>query len=220
VAQADLMIDSFGTTQSLTVVGTTSTASSWVSGSDMIGGHRGVQLELATPYKGRDGVDVAMDSSGVLEFTQGSGTGTALLVWDGRDSGSVPDVSATGFVPGKDFSAGDPNAGLAFDVLFNDSPLNLSFTLYNGANPFNYTYSLPGGTASLGSHFIPFSAFSSQLDARDVSAVSLLIDGRVTAGADVTLDNLHCVSTVAPEPSTWLLICLAGLGLGIYRMKK
>ena len=217
--QADIIIDSFGTPQSLTVTGTSATASNWVSGSDMVGGQRGVQLDLASPQKGRDTVDVAIDPSGVLDFSQGSGTGTALLVWDGRSSGSVPAVNPSGLGK-RDLTQGDPNAGLAFDVLFNDLPIDLSITLYSGSNPYTSTIALPGGNVSLGSYFISYSAFPTGLDPTKVGAITLLIDGTVTAGADVTLDNLRCVSSATPEPATWVLLCLAGIGIAFRRLKK
>ena len=120
----------------------------------------------------------------------------------------------------RDLTEGDPNSGLAFDVLFSDLPLNLSFTFYSGSNPYTYTYALPGGNLSLGSYFVPFSAFPAGLDPTKVGAISLLIDGTVAAGADVTLDNLRCTAVTAPEPATWMLLCLAGLGIAISRLRK
>jgi hypothetical protein len=217
--QAGLMIDSFGTTQSLTVTGSASTDSSWAAGNDMLGGYRGIQLDLAAPSKGRDNVDVAVDSSNVLDFSQGSGTGQALLVWDGRHAGEVGGVNPTG-LRGVDLTENGQNAALAFDVLFNDLPIDLTFTLYSDSTPYSYTCSLPGGTDSLGTQVIPFAAFPVGFDPARVGAVSLLIDGTSVAGADLAIKDLRCVTLAVPEPSTWLLLSLAGLAVAAYRLKR
>jgi hypothetical protein len=214
---ASLIIDSFETTQSLTVTEKASNDSDWAAGGDILGGHRGIELDLAAPLSGRNNVDIAIDSSNALDFSQGSGAGRALLVWDGRQSGQVGSVDSAGL--NIDLTENGRNAAIAFDVLFNDRPIGMTFTLYSDSTPFSYTYALPGGTGSLGTHVISFAAFPAGFDPTQVGAISLLIDGTTAAGADLRVKDLRCVPFAVPEPSTWLLLSLAGLGIGFYRFR-
>ncbi|MBN2579854.1 MAG: PEP-CTERM sorting domain-containing protein [Pirellulales bacterium] len=213
------LIDSFETAQSLTVDTATTFAEGTVSGAGMLWGKRYVALQKVSGGVGAS-VYVNIDPVEVLDFNQDSRVkSTALLVWDGaaHEGESPVEINTSASI---DLTTGGEDNGLALEVTNDDLPIDLKITLYGASGSADHTLSLPGGVFSSTTYFIPFTAFSG-IDPTDVRAVTLLIDGSLAEGADLTL-NQFCSANPPdiPEPATWVLLGLALAGVGLFHRKQ
>ncbi|OGL39353.1 MAG: hypothetical protein A2042_04915 [Candidatus Schekmanbacteria bacterium GWA2_38_11] len=224
-----LLIDSFDTPQEFLLLYTGSSpynllpvsASGTVSsgGGDIIGGERDVSVTLESGTSlylgiGQGGLSLADQSLG------SSSKGHTTIVWDGLD-GNANAIDYTG-LNSLDLTAGGASA-LKIDLTFDDLPAKLVLSVYTDAiNWSSMDLNLPGGISSLQSFIMNYSDFVTKGGTgaafADVGAISLYIDGTITAAADLRFDS---VTTAVPEPGTILLV---GAGLiciyYVYRGRK
>ena len=152
-------IDSFDVTeQSVSANSMTTTASSSLPASEVIGGERDV---LVTFVSGSGEVQVLIDQfdSDVFAFASGLNVvGTALIQYDGID-GDATSLAAEG-LGGISLTGGDANAGVLVATRGDSSGATAELTIYtDDTNYSTATISIPEqGTAEL--IFVPFSTFT------------------------------------------------------------
>lgn len=189
---AVLTIDHFDTVQGPLIASIGSPASSSVSGANILGVERDMQISVPSGSAASASAR-ALDSQ--LMHSQDSGVFAQTLVqWDGVDGTMTLNPTGLG---GVDLTQGNTQNGLAVTVLLNDLPIDLKFTVYSGANSSTTTLTLPGGqpsTAGAKDYYIPYAAFAtlagSGADFTNVGAVELLIDGYNDA-TDLTIGEIR-----------------------------
>lgn len=208
-----VIIDSFDTAQTLQAnSGTTSDSGSVGPTAGIVGGHRDT---VASWTSGPNNVDLAIDSgsSSALDLNLGSDTlGDATIQWDGSDGSVALDPTGLG---GVDLTAGSTLNALGIEVLFDDSPVNVTLRVFTDAgNWSSAVLGLPGGIFAAQSHTLTFASFTTQsgsgADFANVGAIEMFIDPQFAA-TDLTLDFIE--STFVPEPSSMLLAAIGFVGL-------
>lgn len=212
-AQA-LLIDDFSDAQLLST--TFGPTSSTVAAPSALGGKRDAKI-TALPPTGALELSVAIGGGGdVLSHSQGSGvTGSSDVQWDGGN-GMTIDPTGLG-AAGVDLTEGGINDRLRFDVLLDDRPATVTFSIYDvlGGSA-SKAVALPGGIYDETSYTVFFSSFVG-VDMTKVGAIALNISGPLVS-TDVTLDDIE--ATHAPEPGTFLLLGTGLLGIGGYGWRR
>ena len=147
-------------------------------------------------------------------------TGFTLLQWDGADGS--PTLNPTG-LGGLDLTNSGLVSGLGIRVSMNDSPIDITLTVYDASDPTGQTFSqaslnLPGGIFSDTDFLVNFAAFTTDgpngpADFTNAGAVEMLIDGQI-AGTDLLFSFIQPGSTLIPEPmsaAVWSLCLVTGL---------
>jgi hypothetical protein len=185
---AVLIIDHFDTAQGPLTASLGVPAASSVSGANVIGAERDLQVSVVSGSPGNAKVE-ALNST--LAHSQDSGVIAQTLVqWDGADGAIALNPTGLG---GVDLTQGNTQNGLVITVLLNDLPIELEFTVYSGANSSTTTLTLPGGQptgAGPKNYYIPYAAFTTLAGTganfASVGAIELLIDG-VNDATDLTI---------------------------------
>lgn len=133
-----------------------------------------------------------------LNFNQDNGVSSLLLMrWDGIDA--QPTVNNQGLTGAdSDFTGGGTNNAFDLEVVNDDTPATVILTVYStSANWSQFSLNLPGGinTPAHVDFVVPFGpgngwvvGAGSGADFTAVTSLEVLIDGTVTAGADVAID--------------------------------
>ena len=142
------VIDLFGTAQALDVNGhglPTSSASSSVTGADMIGGHRFISLLNVQPYVlASQHTKITADPSATpeLDYATDTSDGQLHIAWDGTGTSTL---NPTG-LGGANLTAGGADAFRMHFLLEDLSGNVLTFTVHTDATHFSKaTVNLPGG---------------------------------------------------------------------------
>jgi hypothetical protein len=209
-AQA-LLIDDFSTAQTTAVTQPAVTASNQVSGANIVGGERDVEVTRVS------GAGLAMvASSGVMAYghtvpSQGSGS----IIYDGVDGDAALDPTGLG---GIDFTDAGISTGISIELLLNDPAAFLLLAAYSDALNFSTaTVALPGNIPPdpPTTLQIPFTDFAtaggSGADFASVGAFALWIDGSTLSALDVELNSIRTLHVA--EPSTGALALTALMGI-------
>ena len=188
---APILIDHFTTPQGPLVASLGAPASSSVSGPEIVGTERDLQVTVVTGSPGNAEVRAEADQ---LQHSQGSGVRAQTLAqWDGVDGSIALNPNGLG---GMDFTVGNTMNAILIDVPLNDLPIDLIFTFYSGANSSRATLTLPGGQETgdpVATYIIPYVAFTtlagSGANFSSVGAIELLIDGE--DARDVTIHDIR-----------------------------
>lgn len=216
-AQA-LLIDDFSDMQILHR-SSTGTSTNTVAAPNALGGYRDAKVNVTATGGLALALDIAIGGGDeVLNHSQGAKVkGSSTIQWDG-DSGS-PFLKTTG-LGGVDLTEGGINHYISFDVLYDDLPATLKFTIYDmSGHTADASVVLPGGIDSSTSYKLFFSSFTGVnplLNLTSVGAITMKISGSLSP--DLTIDNIQ--ATAAPEPGTFLLLGTGLLGIGGYGWRR
>jgi hypothetical protein len=215
-AGAILVIDDFGSDQSLTLLAVDSAVANVAAADGVaIGGERDLQIERVSGTGGAElGVNGGTPPQGQLLFSADPETATLMrIVWDGADG--IGDAVAPDGLGSVDLSSAGAFDGFVVDVDV-DLGTTLSLRVYDASDGSGQTWSqatvplLPtGGQFVLVE--VPFAAFSESGPSgaaafTNVGAISLEVAGG--SALDLRLDSVH-----VPEPGAAPLAALAGLAL-------
>jgi len=183
-------IDTFDTTaQTVTADPVTTTASSAVAATEVIGGERDVLVNY-TSGSGDVAVQIDRFNSNVFAFVSGLNVvGDATIQYDGADGDPVT-LDPTGLA-GASLSDADTNAGLLVTTQGDSTGATAELRVYSDATNFSTTtISIPDQTA-LEEIFVPFSAFTlgggAGADFTSVGAIEMLINGVANLDGTVTV---------------------------------
>ncbi|MCB8945926.1 MAG: hypothetical protein H6658_19440 [Ardenticatenaceae bacterium] len=161
--------------------------SAFETAAGVLGGERDVSITAGGVPGRRLDLDVFSGPNGTMSFSQQTGgAGTAQIQWDGADASTALSYN----LGPVDLTDSSSNDGFLIRVTNDDSPVDLTITGYTDASNFaSATINLPGFILFGESvdFFAPFSSFSGgagTMNPASISAVTLDIDGTVTAGAD------------------------------------
>jgi hypothetical protein len=225
-AQADVMIDTFSTTQEVFVNPGTPTASSELFAGEAIGDYRDIYLNLSSA-EGSAEAKVGTSVSNTLTYSSGFfSRGNALITWDGND---VPDDASPGGIQytglgGLNLSESGGNSGIYF-MAGSDLGAILTFTVYtDGSNYSTATKTIAAGTMTPQMFYIPFvggfTPTGSGADFTNVGAITLYVNGDNPEfeATDVSIDNIQ--ATHMPEPTS-MSVLLLGTGIaGFLKRRK
>lgn len=203
-ARGDVNIDNFDLTfQAATIFGPPTPFASDVSvalAPEGIGRQRDIYITRTSRNGGevKAYVDPSI-GSGLLAYASGPGTtGSALIEWDGIDSGGIP-FNARG-LGGVDFTQGGRNTGVLIRAT-SDLGATLWLTVHTDATNFS-TIALtlpPDPSFTLVSYSISFALFMRAggrgADFNNVGAVALYIDGS-TPAVDVFVDSIDMITAI------------------------
>lgn len=209
-----ILIDDFGTSQSIVVTGGLGPASNdgGVAAS-AIGGARYARLSRVSGY-GTDSLTANGGGFGLLDLsTAAADTASAKLIYDG---GTDNILTPTG-LGGVDLSSGNTN-DLIEVLARSDLVAPLMVTVYTDADNYSTAVvNLPGlgfGSTAFTALDLPFSSFlpdsGTGADFHDVGAVAVSIFGANTPSLDAQLDSIYAAGVPVPEPPA-LLLMFAGL---------
>lgn len=196
VLAAAVTVDTFnGGSLSLQVISSGPTTTSGVDpDGSAIGNDREAVLQW-TLGPGRINLYANDLGTGNLSYNAQNGVrGLATIRWDG--SGNAATTNDQG-LSNLDLTDGGLNDGFHFEVINDDLPAIVIFRIYSSASDWSqYTLNLPGGIdTAMGDHvdfFVPFALFSiggtGGADYTSVTSIEIVIDGTVTAGADISID--------------------------------
>ena len=219
------IIDSFDTTQYISVSGTPSgykTNFSSVVALDVVGQSRDVFIERTTSNAGSVAFDASASTNGFASFAQGLNTaGRALVVWDGPDTTTNIIYNGLGKV---DVTQGGTNQWLFTKFGSDLGNVSIKFTFYTDSTNFSFTtVNVPSNSLiNLASVHVPLGNFSvgggSGADFTKIGAVSMLIDGTTKNDADLIIDAVELVWV--PEPSSAVLGMLGAWALALVRRRR
>jgi len=193
----EVTVDTFDFgSQSLTANGGNPTVYGVASGAGILGGEREVQVE----HLGGSGdvaVNIDQGNSDRLEFTQAAGvTARATLRWDG----SGDSAAQLNFGLGGIDLFSESNDGFHVSIVAAPQPINVTFRVFSSSTNWSeYTLVIPGGISpgDYVDYLIPFAGpydvftqgqgASSEADFGNVAAIEVLIDGTLSAGADLSI---------------------------------
>jgi len=143
---AVLIVDDFSANQAKLTASLGSPATSSLSGGGILGTERDVRTTVLTDLVGGGNATSEVINHS-LSHSQDSGvTATTLVQWDGTDGTATLNPTGLG---GVDLTQADTQNGLEIEVILNDLPIDLIFTVYSGAgNASQATLTLPGGQPS------------------------------------------------------------------------
>jgi len=211
-----IVIDDFGTSQSVTVSGGLGPLQSdgGVAAS-AIGGARNMRLSRVSGY-GTDTLTANGGGFGLLDLSSAAADSvSARLTYDG---GTDNVLTPTG-LGGVDLTSGGSNSLIRI-LARSDLVAPLTITVYTDASNFSTAIvNLPGqgfGATPFASLDIPFSSFladsGSGADFHNIGAISIGIFGANVPSLDAQLDSI--VATV-PEPGSLLLLAAGLTGLAV-----
>jgi hypothetical protein len=166
-----------------------------VADSDVLGGERDLVAEI-TGCVGSDSMQITINNNNDSIYSHTTGNniwGYSQIQWDGSGDTNKEDIDYTGLV-NFDLTQGDTLDRFIIGSDSNDLPANLIITVWT--DEFNWsseTIILPGGISAQNPQVVDvlFTDFDlgagSGADFGDVGAVSLEIDGRLTASLDSTI---------------------------------
>lgn len=177
------------------------------------------RLQVNQPHPINDG-----ESTEYLAYSlTNEATGYVRVIWDGvedvqQEDSEYLDVDFTG-LGGIDLTGGGEADTVYVDVLYDDVPVNVYFTIYSDEDHFSQgSITLPGGlfggSATATRFELPFSALQDGIgsdggaDFENVGAIVFEIDATFWRRADVTIDEIGTYSV--PEPGGFGLL---GIGL-------
>ncbi len=207
---ATVKIDSFNAGgQAIVVNRLAPTAWSIVDTTEALGGERDVQLQWT---EGNDlNVNLRTNTGGDGLFSYSADPtmkSIGTITWDGQESdpfhGSPPVLNPSGLGSVSLTDAGT-NDGIMARITWGDLKADLTFQVHSGANWSQSTLSLPAlNPGERMDVFFPFNTIGSVpgfttgggggADFANVGAVVMILDGRVTAGADVMIDLIEATS--------------------------
>ncbi len=215
-ARAEFIIDSFDTTQVVTVTSGGSnpkTAFGSAAAAEAVGGERDI-LVTRTGGAGKVEANVNDDNPGELSIAHAAATdGKALIIWDGApDTDTDGTVDPEGLSPKVDVTQGGVNQFLQVRAA-TDFQAFLTFTFYTDATNYStYKLTVPADSGLLKDFFIPFSSFTAVGGGANFASVGAITMGVDDGDAlDVRVDFIKAVANV-PEPSSVALV-LVGAGL-------
>lgn len=197
-------VDPFSTSQStLAITSSVPIASSTVSGPDILGGERDLQIEMITPSDPDElRSQVTSDFLG-LEYGVGI-RGVTRVLWDGPGGGfGAPNYTGLG---GVDLTESGTQNAFLIDILFQDNQgAVLTITVYSDAgNSSIVSQTLPGGINNSTNLQIAFNSFSvnsgSGADFTSVGIIMLEIMS-VDPALDMRIDSF---GTTGPPPTPTL----------------
>jgi len=213
-ANAGMIIDSFGTTQSLSVGpggGNPLSATDGVAAVDAVGGTRELTLTRT------DGVSLLSTrvniEAGIFGFGAEPGVGGSVEAWyDGTDDMTFDPMG----LGGMDFTEGGMNMSVRIAYRY-DLAVDFRVRIYTDAANFseaifNFSAGTPGFNVPFNEMLLPFGAFvtvaGSGADFTNVGALTFYAETDSMLGADFQLDYIDLTRDV-PAPSA-----LALLGVG------
>lgn len=187
-------LDHFDTPQALLTAQLGTPDASSVSGVDILGGERDMQVTVTSAPTANPTARVEAADGLLLHSQDSQVTGQSLVQWDGVDGSMTLNDTGLG---NYDLTEAGAHNGFGLTVEENDRETNLILTVYSGANASAYTLALPGSQTVPTDYYIPFAAFTTQAgsgaDFTKVGAITLLIDGYISA-SDVTIHELRAVA--------------------------
>jgi uncharacterized repeat protein (TIGR01451 family) len=214
---ATTIIDSFSTNQSaltLTFPPAGTSASSSVSGADILGGERDVQVNLTGGVIAGNTMSGVV-SSGFFSYSQDATiAGSAVVQWDGNDGSATLNPNGLG---GVDLTSGGSQDVVRLGFFFDDLPANVSVSVYSDAtHASTATLTLPGLIFSSTNTDIPMSAFTASLgsgaDFTHVGAITLTM-GSATTAPDIVLDSLAVVPSIVASQTVAFVTDVNGNGV-------
>jgi hypothetical protein len=212
-----LAIEGFDTPQQVgkTEIGGV-TASSQVSGANILGGFRDMEIEsnATLPLEAR-----LAATAGVLRFSNATAVqSTAYVTWDGDDDPTVVDPTGLG---GIDITAGTAT-GIYVNINSTDlSGLELTFTVYDTSG--NTSSLMKSYGIILSQEIDPFlySSFIGSADFTSVGAIQLRLTGPAALDAEIDLITIGAPTTptATPVPNT-LAILIPAIGLLTLRLRR
>lgn len=215
-ARADILIDSFDTTQTVTVSGGPPGPKSTFgssSAAEAIGGERDILVNRTSSGSGSLTVDVGISMPGMA--AQGAGFGVAgnsVFTWDGPDSAAA--VNATG-LGGIDLTGGGLGTQFLLDAA-SDLGVTLLLRVFTDSTRFSELSAVvpPDPEFDLSTFAFPFSAFNPTgpgggANFTNVGAIQLQISGG--SSADAIVDVLSIPTVAVPAPPSALLLGLGAI---------
>jgi hypothetical protein len=183
-------IDSFDTTeQVVTADPVTTTASSSLAATEVLGGERDVLVNY-TSGSGEVAVQIDYFDSNLFAFVSGLNViGDATIQYDGADGDAV--TLDTSGLAGADLSDSDTNAGLLIMIQGDSTGATAQIDVYSNATDYSTTSVTIPDQVDLEEVFLPFSAFTvaggSGVDFSSVGAIELLVNGVANLDGTVTV---------------------------------
>lgn len=210
-----LIIDSFGTDQSLVNFRQTGKEAGTVSGGDILGGERELLSAITKNPKGSAmQALVDWDGDGLFRHEQGDGViGYSRAIWDGQSATDLVGANDNG-LGGLDFTSGGHLTGLAVTMtaLDQDATVEFSFTTADGRKATNRV-NLEGGQRFSDPLVFRYRDFVGDLGViTQADAFIMTISG--PANTDLNMDKIASIvpPQEVPVPGTLLLL---GAGLAI-----
>ncbi len=188
----------------------------------MLTGERDIFVELLTDDGGATVNSNIGVGGGVLEFNSTSGeTGVGKVQWDGADAASLITAAAgSGILLDAitdDYTTGGAT-GFVFDVLFADAGFDVTFNLWSTVTGLTSATFVTAGTMVPVQSFLSFAdPLFAGTDFTTIDAFELVINSGGATSIDLSLGGIE--TTGVPEPGTFALFSLAGLGLMWQRRK-
>jgi hypothetical protein len=190
VGAAQTVIDNFQTNQTSLTLAAPGADGSTAAGS-MLGAERDLRIQLTS-----GGPMSAGASLGTFHLAQASGSSSVIEIsWDGAD-GDASTLNSSG-LGGINLSAGSQNAFL-LGLHALDQSVDLTLTVYSGANSSVLTLPLPGGLVAPQFISLPFNAFVGTANFASVGAIKLAISA--SSATNVVLDFLRTTDTTVSAP--------------------
>ena len=223
---APMLIDAFGTSQSLTISGGIgpATAQGGLLASDAIGGARYATLNRLSGF----GTETLLVNGGSMGFLDASSaaadTITAALVYDG----GIDNVLSHTGLGGIDLTSGNANGELQISAR-SDLVAPIVFTIYSSAVAASTAnVNLPGlgfGAVPFTTVSVPVSAFTPSLgagaDFQSVGAITVTLDGLNSPALDAQLDSIVSMPIVQiPEPGSAALFGVGVAALAALRCRR